>query len=1080
MSRTTRNFLLLAVLLFIVVGGAGGAYYVLKRGSQRQDLYAQAYHFAQTDRLEKAEVNLRTILKADPVDARAFTLLARILGAQNRMDELRELCDAWVEQGVKPQLGWRSYVHALQQRGRFEEAEREALRRAPMDPVLVHSVRLRALEVSADPRRRMAAIDAARRIADLTDSKLQRASSLVRAAELLHELRSHVAAEMQEQLAKEVKSTFGEALAAVTSADSENKLNESETQLLVARIWMSVGDEKQKENGAALIHRRMISYPKRYSLRTVLIRYALAATAADGELVLKRNADTGEPEHVVTALELARGLLPEVEQSNSKSSGSDDPEKQALRGASLAQRLQVLGWFGEAGRREEARALLDLYFGEIQDDWHVEQLSIGILLEGSDEDRVQALERAIAIVQREKADQAVVRALVGRFMRAQRTKDVIALIEAARAIKDDRTLDVWLAALLARSGDESDGARAQSIADELGRGNLALGASAATLSVLGSSSPEVVREYLDARIEASEDARSEHRFQRARLNLAQAAGAVRDKKKDEAAALRTQAIEDLRAIVADPTSSLRVLEQVGEAAFQLGEPELLGACVAAAAGREEVLTLLPEKLLASIDKGVFDSKRRGEIAKGMRARAQGQPARAFCDALADVLDTPAMRAKLPETLATILAATECEVPARLMLMALASQESDLEGVEEQWRALLLRMPDSKELRSGLGSSLLRQEKFDDVVALYADEVEFAPGEYALVATAHARTKEIEKARAVCRAAIDKYPSHPRAFLILAELIGAADPKEGETEEEEGARESKEALSLLSAAPRTRRVELARAFLYSSPGIDQPKRAARIYAALLRKSVFDMAAQRGYSQLLVSSGRLTDLIGFADLMLKPAAERIESLKDRLDGFRLAPAQAAQLLALEENDPYGIARTFWRATRASALERGGRAREALDGYRFVNDPKHSGGTFMTLNNGAWILAEFARVRIENGGEAAEQLATAKDWVERALQAKVDVPNIYDTAAHIYALREEFDNAMFAINRAVELAVEQEDEDPSKYRFHRARIHEAAGDRAAALKELDEVIDTYQGAPVERKARIYRDKLTASGPK
>ena len=1066
MTRTTRNILLLAVLLFVIAGAVGGTYYVLNRGSRRQDLYAQAWHFINTDRPDQAEERLRTILRSDPGHARAFTVLARILVAQDRDEEFKQLCDEWIERGVNPQLGWREYVHGLQSQGDFAAAETEALRRAPVDPVLVHSVRQSALELSSDPRRRLGAVDAARRIADLTDSKLQRASSLVRAGELLLGLRSGMQAEVQQRLTDRAQSMFGEALAATSDARRANKLNEPECQLLVARVLMRVGDANEMRDARILVARRMELDEERFSLRVALIRHLL------------EREDAGEPDKTYMALDLARGMVPARTKAPDGTEASDatdagETKKGTRRSASPAERLLVLRWFGEFKRHADARVLLKAYFPGAEGNWHLEDLSIGFLLQGTEEDKQLARERALAVIRREEASPAVVRAIVSRFASAGQGGDLIALLEEARKFKGDKALDAWLAALLAQSGDEGAGERASTIADELGRGNLALGESAAALTLLQGANPEVVRKYLDARIEASEEARAAHRFQRARLDIAVALAAERATKPEEATAARARALADIAAIAADPAAEPRVLAQASELAYALRDPKALGACVAATVGRADAITLLGVKLVSTIEQGMFDDEARSELAQALRAGAEGMPAGAVCEALADVVDDPKTLVGLPDVLEKLAQTGECEVPARLIAMALASKAADPDAVESNARALLKRLPDSREMRLNLGAALMRAGKLDDILTLYETVDELAPGEYALLATTHGRKNELEETRRLCHAAIDKFPTDPRAFLVLAESIGAEGPREGENAEEEQARESKEALRVLSAAPRNRVVELARARLYATAGIDQPDRAAEIYAALIMASVLDMGAQRGYLQLLMDSDRHTDAISFVNLMLTPDAEKARVLGDRFDGYRMTKQHIAQLTAIAERDPHGATRLFWSTMRGNALERSGYVREALQVYRETNDRKRSGGNFMTLNNGAWILAEIARETMDRGGKADDELQTAKEWVERALQLNGDLSNINDTAAHVYALMRDFDNALAAIDRAIELAVEPA-EDPSRFMFHRARICEASGDREAALKQLESVIETYQGDPVEREARIYRDGL------
>ena len=193
------------------------------------------------------------------------------------MDDLDALVQEWRERSGRPEIGWRTYVGILLGIGENERAEREALRLSPEDPLLVHRVRLVTRSMSDAPRMLLGAVDSARRVADLTDSALERATALVRAGEILYELSVRADENLSRNLKQEADRVFSAAVSATSDARREtgDKRVDHACEMLLARILLCNGDPKEQERARRLVETRLETRGEDFDLRIALIRNLL-------------------------------------------------------------------------------------------------------------------------------------------------------------------------------------------------------------------------------------------------------------------------------------------------------------------------------------------------------------------------------------------------------------------------------------------------------------------------------------------------------------------------------------------------------------------------------------------------------------------------------------------------------------------------------------------------------------------------------------------------------------------------------------------------------------------------------------
>ncbi|MHC4952295.1 MAG: tetratricopeptide repeat protein [Planctomycetota bacterium] len=988
MTTKKRRWGLIVVALVLIAAMGAGAIYAVRRGREKKDLYARAISLldeikkieskeqlddadqtAIKERRSEAEKIFVTVLDVQPDHAHAYLKLSELLWDQGRTEEFFALCENWAQGDRLPELGWRAHVTGLIRVGKLEEAENLARLYVENDPLLYHRVILWTRNLSVEPRTRLVAVRAARNIADLEEDEFKRAQAFLDGAEILLDLDNKSADDQVRTSYRNLAmSMLDRALEACGRGKSDNM---SQDWLgMVARINLWRGDENEVKAAVALLEDRLETpRPDMSDPRPAMIVYYVSKGALD------------------KALELTLPLT----------------EKPKTVFAPV--RLRIIQAFARNGHRRVALDLLDKLFAK---PWPApaELLHLEILLTSEGSERELGLETARNLIRKASADPSVVRSVLAIAERAGARNSIPGLLELARSVNPDRRLDLLLVAALAGEDDRPTD-RISALAERMGKAEYSLAESGSIMLVLDRIDPVVVSSYLDSRIKAGGEGKAEHLLLRARLN---ATRFLRSTTEGSDVKARGNAIADLRAIANLPDSSAAIASSSARIAFLLREHELAGRFISLDAGRRDSASVLPYVLAVTVTKGGVSEEIKKSLAAGMASAAAGMPAEPFLESLA----TWAVSEK-PEW--TDLAARmepltkEKRTAAQASFLA-ASASATLNKPDDAIkfaRGLVDALPESSEARLLLASFLIRAGKAAEGAEFLEKQAEPTSAEFALRGAALLVLKRNDDALSVAREYLKKFPNDPRSSMLLARALH----RKGDSES---------ALAVLTSAPATRAITLARAAVLHER--DRIAEALELYTKLLVNNAFDRQALDPRHGILMSKSRIDEAIQFLDRYI----DYFEK-KKLLDH----PLRAHCLVL-----------------RGEALQRKGKVREALRDYEMAN--KDGGGGMVSYNNGAWLLAERAAHAAQSGSEDKESLATATAWADRAIELGANVANVWDTAAYVDFVAGRNDRALVRIDEALRIhdGASPDSTNPD-YRLRRAEILHALGKQAEAVKEL-----------------------------
>ena len=682
--------------------------------------------------------------------------------------------------------------------------------------------------------------------------------------------------------------------------------------------------------------------------------------------------------------------------------------------------LRALSELGQAGQRAQVIKIID--------GANTEKLPLlplfraRVLLAGNQEERERGIAELEKIALAPESDWPLVRDCYMRIKAAGEPQRALALLEKASAGDDpDAQFTAHLERTVAAVQD-SGASDAQLAKLAVAAEDEKLVIAYHVLSQVGDAGALAARQVLDRAVDAAFGS-SERRLVRATLLSGQKGAAV----------------ADLVAISEDAGASRETLVNAAAVAAASEEPKLLGRLMARALvsdeGEGNPIAVL-QRASAANDAG------RAQIAEGVRVTAAAvAPYGDWLRALADAFsagDLVALRRPAGEWAPTEQAPQPLEP---ILQAVLASVARDWGEAEAYARKIMDTWPDRVAGAARLGIVLLRQKRFDEVLALHAGD-ELTPIERAQRVDALRGLDRQDDAVAEARTLLSETDGSDAALLVLGELLRDTNPDA--------------ALAALTPVQGISGAELLKGELLEVRG--DVSSASQIYEELLRVSG---------NRDLEAWGRLARVLGLQDRPFEFVA-RVNSVIDEPPPG-MPSNHVAHLVLL----------------RAQAREQMKDYERALEDYQLV--VRIVPDSVVALNNAAWIMTHHIPYR---AAERAARTREALEYADRAASAAPDIPAIVHTRAKILLGMEQFDRAVADFDRAIELMQRRIDGVPTSKRgsdtYRSTQLQHARYrlDKADALLLMDEptrardiftqVRDAHPKTPEGRRAKVALEKL------
>jgi tetratricopeptide (TPR) repeat protein len=958
----SRTLVVVAIVFLLLAGLVAGFGWVYERGLKREGLYERARRALAQGRHEDALALARETLVSEPGREGAREVILDALVALRRIDEAKAEAQRYLEENPDRTYAAVRLCQLAMRTRDGDAAERLARTFVDSEPSYAYHVLavvrdLRGL-ARRDAQQRLDAASLMRTFASVAANDADRADALIFSAEVSHEVAP--ALPYGELIGERAEADRKAAATAVTAAVQSSK--SFAYDLAMGRVRVLSQDPDEAALGAKMLRAHATGELKQDIALHALARYHIGRGEWKEASDLVRNLK--DP-----YLWLRVCWVLSASEQHDQAAEVIEAGPFAETAECVTRRAELLVRSRDAERREQALS------------------SLAALVESQDTPAESVARALIVLASGAGVDRALASAQRGRVEE-----------------RDDPKLTALMAALLAAQGSE----KGVELAERLARETDELDDSRGLMALLGGR--DALDRYVEVQVGKGGDEEVRYRLQRAFTLLARA----KSNKGDETGAeeLRRRVRADLDALRANDRATKPELIAGFQLAMSIDEADLAGHLIARALALRGDPTMADARLLA-LARRLDNADALGRIAAGMRAASTALPARPYLEILADGVESPG---KLePKALVARLEQAAADPGSRLPaleLAALIAVNDDAAAAERLARAAIEVDPRSPVGLEVVGSTLLRRDAAEEVLALYASLPAEArpPASCAQIARAHLMRGRKDEAVAAGREAVRRFPASASSYLLLAQIY--RDRADVRT-----------ALSVLSLAPANTLVVHLRAELLRQ--LEDFVMAERLYHALLSASGFtDLVAWQGLMETLLTSKRTNDFVVVCGRAL--------------DSGRLSDPKTAAAV---------------HCMRGTCLEIEGKAGQALVDYEAAIRLDESNGT--ALNNAAWYIARNTPARI----------ADARVYVDRALKLNPENPAVLDTAAEVSSVEEDIGGALKLVDRAIERAPAAK---IALYTVHKAEIL-CRGQREEDAKALlEEVRRKHEGEPAAQRAR------------